>query len=205
MELQIRDLTCDRGGRRVFAGLSLAVAGGEGLLLTGPNGSGKTSLLRVICGLVEPVSGTVSLSGKPDDLSIGQLSHYVAHADAVKPALTVRENLAFWARFLGGGDVDRALEAFDLDGLAPYGAGLLSSGQKRRLALSRLALVTRPIWLLDEPSVGLDTASQKRLAGQMEAHMARGGIVLAASHTGLGIDFAKSFDMGRAGARDAAA
>ena len=161
MELTANDLTCERGGRIVFRNVSLALSRGQLMQLTGPNGSGKSSLLRLIAGLNEPQAGRCAEGGEAD-LTIGQQAHYIAHQEAVKTALTVQENLAFWRDFLGGGDVDEALAAFDLARLSSYPAGLLSAGQKRRLALARLVLVPRVLWLLDEPTVGLDTASLAR-------------------------------------------
>ncbi len=199
MRLIADKIDCERGGRRVFSDLSFTLGSGEGLLLTGANGSGKTSLLRLIAGLGDPAGGTFSIDGMDDDLAIGQRSHYVAHRNALKTALSVEENLAFWAKFMGASDVaagiERGLGLFNLDHLASYSAGLLSQGQARRLALSRLELVARPIWLLDEPSVGLDEASCKQLAAAMNSHMDKGGLLIATTHTGLGVSFTKTIDM----------
>jgi len=195
MELRAEDLACERGGRRVFAGLSFRLAGGESMLVTGPNGAGKTTLLRTICGLSDPAAGTLALDGVDRELTIGQRSHYIAHAEAVKGAFTVAENLEFWASFFGGGDVDTALEAFDLAPLAGYSAALLSSGQRRRLALSRLLLVRRPLWVLDEPTVGLDTASQAMLSHHAERHLASGGMLIVTSHTQLDLSIHQRLDM----------
>ena len=188
MQLTAQNLQCDRGGRVVFSGLSFRVAAGRMLQLTGPNGSGKSSLLRLIAGLNEAAAGTLQLDGGSADLAIGQQAHYIAHQDAAKAALTVEENLAFWRDFLGGGDVEAAMAALDLTRLSSYHAGLLSAGQKRRLALARLALVPRALWLLDEPTVGLDAASQERLAAIMGDHLARGGLIIAATHVALGLE-----------------
>jgi heme exporter protein A len=191
-------LHCDRGGRTVFAGISFRVAAGELMQLTGPNGSGKSSLLRLIAGLGEANGGKLALHGGGAELTIGQQSHYIAHQEAVKSALTVIENLAFWRDFLGGGDVETAMAALDLTRLALYHAGLLSAGQKRRLALARLALVPRPLWLLDEPTVGLDTASQARLAKIMGDHLASGGLIIAATHVALGLEPQVKLELGQA-------
>jgi heme exporter protein A len=188
MELHAKDLNCERGGRTVFRGVSLSLKPHQLMQLTGPNGSGKSSLLRLIAGLNEAQTGTITLSGGDPDLSIGQQAHYIAHQEAVKTALSVHENLAFWRDFMGGGDVDEALEAFDLTRLSSYPAGLLSAGQKRRLALARLVLVPRALWLLDEPTVGLDIASLERLVKVMDAQLARGGMIIAATHVPLGRD-----------------
>lgn len=198
MELSAKDLTCERGGRIVFRGISLSLKPGQLMQLTGPNGSGKSSLLRLIAGLNQAETGTVSLAGGNTELSIGQQAHYIAHQEAVKAAMSVAENLAFWRNFMGGGDVAEALAAFDLTRLASYPAGLLSAGQKRRLALARLVLVPRALWLLDEPTVGLDTASLMRLAGVMDRQLANGGMIIAATHVPLGREPDLRLDLGAA-------
>ncbi len=194
MNLVGEDLTCERGERVVFKRLNFAVSAGELLILKGPNGAGKTSLLRLIAGLIEPVAGTLSLSGGHQDLSIGQQSHLVAHQSAVKPSLTVRENLTFWSGFLGGDDVDAALDAFALSPLADYSAALLSAGQLRRLTLSRLKLVPRALWLLDEPTVGLDANSTETLRQTMRQQLDDGGMIIATTHIDLGMKNAQVFD-----------
>lgn len=198
MKLQGDNLQCDRGGRTVFNGVSFAIAAGQLMQLMGPNGSGKSSLLRLIAGLNEAAQGALSFSGGGEDLTIGQQAHYIAHQEAVKAALTVGENLAFWRDFLGGGDVEAAMAAFGLARLSHYPAGLLSAGQKRRLALARLALVPRVLWLLDEPTVGLDAASQEKLASAMRVHLERGGLIIAATHVALGIEPDVRLDLGEA-------
>jgi heme exporter protein A len=196
MELEAEELRCERGGRTVFASLGLRVKAGELLLLTGPNGSGKSSLLRLIAGLNDPAAGRIALNGGHADLSIGQQSHYVAHQDAIKPALTVTENLEFWRGVLGGGHVGRALAALDLARLASYPAALLSAGQKRRLALARVALVPRALWLLDEPTTGLDKNSRLLLCRLMQAQLDSGGLIVAATHVPLGIEAQRQLDLG---------
>src|SRR5581483_1068146 len=181
MQLTADKLTCVRGGRPVFAGLSFALAGGEALMVTGPNGAGKSSLLRVIAGLLRPVSGSLSLNGGESDASVGEQAHYLGHADALKPALTVRENLSFWASYLGGGGaIDVALDAVGLARLADLPAMFLSAGQRRRLAIARLVAVKRKLWLLDEPTAALDASAQKKLAELMSEHLASGGLIVAA-------------------------
>ena len=176
-----------RGGRLVFEGLGFAVPGGEALALRGANGVGKSSLLRLIAGLVPVAEGSLTLHGGEADVPVGEQAHYLGHLDAIKPALSVVENLTFWARFLGGGDtdIDAALEAVGLDMLAGLPARTLSAGQRRRLALARVMAVRRPVWLLDEPTSALDADGQARLFALIEAHVAGGGIVVAATHTDL--------------------
>lgn len=194
MKLVGKDLTCERGQRVVFKGLDFAVDAGEILVLKGPNGAGKTSLLRLIAGLIEPALGHLELIGGHQDISIGQQCHLVAHQSAVKPSLTVRENLAFWSDFLGGGDIETSLDAFALRPLAEFSAALLSAGQLRRLTLSRLKLVPRVLWLLDEPTVGLDANSTGNLRAAMHDQLDQGGIIIATTHVDLGMPKARTFD-----------
>lgn len=191
--LEARDLACLRGDRAVFAGLSFALAPGEALLLTGANGAGKSTLLRMLAGLLPPTEGAVLWRG--NDISDDAAAHarrmrYLSHQDALKPALTVTENLEFFAR-LQGGAVGPALAALALAPLADLPARVLSSGQKRRLALARLALAPVPLWLLDEPTTGVDAASVERLRPLLAAHRAAGGVVVAATHIPLPLDDAR--------------
>jgi heme exporter protein A len=182
-----------RGGREVFEGVSFAVSAGEALAVTGRNGAGKTTLLRLIAGLLEPAHGRLELTGGAPEATLPEQAHYLGHRDALKPALSVLENLQFWYAFLGGNDASialalAALEAVALEGLAGLPAAYLSAGQRRRLAIARLVAAPRPIWLLDEPTAALDTASQARLAELMQSHLAGGGIIVAATHGPLGLD-----------------
>jgi heme exporter protein A len=183
----------------VFDGLSFAVGPGEALLLSGPNGAGKTSLLRQIAGLLPLAAGRLSLDGAAPDAVLAELCHYVGHLNAVKTSLSVAENLAFWARFLGanGASLARALDAFGLAPLADLPAGLLSAGQKRKLALSRLFTAPRPIWLLDEPQTSLDAASLNALDAAMASHLGLGGIAVVASHVPLKTKFARKLALGK--------
>jgi len=191
--LEARDLACLRGDRAVFAGLSFALAAGDALLLTGANGAGKSTLLRILAGLLRPAEGAVTWQG--DDIAADPAAHagrmrYLSHQDALKPALSVSENLDFFAR-LHGGAVAPALAALALTPLADLPARVLSSGQKRRLALARLALAPVPLWLLDEPTTGVDAASVERLRPLLAAHRAAGGMVVAATHIPLPLDDAR--------------
>lgn len=180
MELAVSDLTVARGGVPVLAGVSFRLRGGEAALLRGPNGSGKTTLLRTLAGLQPPMAGEVSVP--PEEVA------YAAHADGLKPTLTVAENLAFWAAIYGTGDTRGAMERFRLAELARRPAGALSAGQKRRLGLARLLVTGRKVWLLDEPTVSLDVASVALFADAVRAHLAEGGIALIATHIDLGLE-----------------
>jgi heme exporter protein A len=200
MRLSGDNLACIRGGRAVFAQLNFSVADGEALLVTGRNGAGKSSLLRVIAGLVRLADGKLSLDGGDPEASIAEQVHYVGHQDALKPALSVSENLHFWAAYLGdaAADVDPALAAVDLAPLAGLPAAYLSAGQRRRLSIARLVAVKRPIWLLDEPTSALDAASQGKLAGLMREHLAAGGMIVAATHGPIGLEAPREMRMGPA-------
>jgi heme exporter protein A len=184
MRLSANGLAARRGGRPVFEDVSFAVAAGELLAVTGPNGSGKSTLLRIIAGLLAPVAGTVTLDPAPAD-GIGE-AHYVGHADALKPSLTVAANLTFWRRVLRGrGSIDEALDAVGMARLADLPVSTLSAGQKRRVALARLLVARRPLWLLDEPTGALDAAAEAMLGRLLTRHLAGGGIAIAATHRPL--------------------
>jgi heme exporter protein A len=185
MRLTGDGLAAARGGRVVFEGVSFALAAGEMLSVVGPNGAGKSTLLRLVAGLLPPTAGRIALEPAPEG-GIGTEVHYLGHLDALKPALSVRENLAFWAAVYGGvAEIGAALDAIGLGGLEDLPVGTLSAGQKRRAAIARLLLVARPLWLLDEPNSALDSAGEALLGGLVERHMSGGGIVLAATHRGL--------------------
>jgi heme exporter protein A len=185
--LAAEDVAVFRGERLVFRDLSLTVAAGGALVLAGPNGSGKSTLLRLLAGLVRPAAGRILWDGADafsDIAGHGRRIAYLGHQDAVKPGLTVTENLRF-AATVSGRPIDAALTALGLGALADLPARMLSAGQKRRLALSRLLLSAAPLWLLDEPTLGLDTASIERIGGLLAAHRASGGMVVAATHVPL--------------------
>lgn len=197
MRLLAESLSLSRGERRLIEGLSFSVEGGEALVLTGPNGVGKTTLLRALAGFISPEVGSVRLEGAEDEAAVAECAHYVGHANGAKAGLSVRENAAFWARFLGGDvrAVGTILENLHLADIAEVPAGYLSAGQKRRLGLTRLLLAERPLWLLDEPTAALDVASQALLAGLMQRHLDGGGILVAATHGPLGLAGARILEL----------
>ena len=180
MELHVENLCCTRGGVPILDGVSFVLTAGQALVLRGPNGSGKTTLLRTIAGLQPGLGGHVSMP--PDAAAYG------AHADGLKATLTVSENLEFWAAVYGTKGIAHALDHFDLVALKDRHAQNLSAGQKRRLALARLMVTGRPLWLLDEPTVSLDAASVAMFARAVRAHLDEGGMALMATHIDLGLE-----------------
>ena len=200
MRLFADSLACRRSSRVVFDNLSFEAEAGEALAIVGPNGAGKSTLLRVIAGLLPVFAGRVGVEPTPDDTPVAELCHYVGHRDALKPALTPRESLAFWQTMLGRPALapDEALAILGLSHAADLPSAYLSAGQRRRLAFARLLVARRPIWLLDEPQSALDAASRDRLAGLMGAHCAEGGIILAATHDPLGLPV-RTLDLGARG------
>jgi heme exporter protein A len=200
MQLKGDNLGCSRGGREVFAGLSFSLSGGQALLVTGRNGAGKSSLLRMIAGLLRISAGRLELSGAEDDATLAEQAHYLGHQDAVKPSLSVGENLQFWSDFLGAPSraISPALETVDLVPLTDLPAAYLSAGQRRRLSIARLIAVPRPLWLLDEPTSALDAPSQQRLADLMRGHLADGGMIVAAAHGPIGLERARELKLGPA-------
>ncbi len=179
MKAEVRNLSCSRGGIAVLSGVTFALSAGQALLLRGPNGVGKTTLLRCIAGLQPVLAGRVMV---PEVV-------YAAHADGVKGVLSVAENLAFWAAVQGASGIGAALAAMDLAPLADRPAQTLSAGQRRRLGLARLCLGGKgALWLMDEPTVSLDTASVGLVTRAVAAHLAQGGMALIATHLDLDVD-----------------
>ncbi|WP_020594572.1 heme ABC exporter ATP-binding protein CcmA [Kiloniella laminariae] len=196
-------LTCIRGGRTVFAGLDLSIGKGEVLVLEGPNGSGKSSLIRLLSGLIRPRNGSLFWQGQDatrEPEIYQQKIHYIGHRNAIKPVLTVLENLGYWAgcspkksQDLSG--LEQALDQFNMLSLKDTPANLLSSGQSRRLTLSRLLATDKPLWLLDEPSVGLDVSSVALLETAIRRHREKGGAVILATHTAIDLDSPKRMNL----------
>jgi heme exporter protein A len=180
MTLKVTDLSITRGGLPILEGLSFVLQPGNALILRGPNGSGKTTLLRTLAGLQPPIAGTVT--GAAEQIA------YAGHSDGLKPTMTARENLTFWARVFQAGDISAALATYQLETLADRPAGELSAGQKRRLGLARMMVTGRKIWALDEPTVSLDSAAVALFADAVRRHLGQGGSALIATHIDLGID-----------------
>ncbi|MFP7673166.1 heme ABC exporter ATP-binding protein CcmA [Marivita sp. S0852] len=187
MVLAVRDLAVTRGGLAILEGVSFDLSPGEALVLRGPNGIGKTTLLRSVAGLQPVEAGRVT--GAEDQMA------YAGHSDGLKAMLSVTENLQFWAAVFGLKDIDPALQAFDLEELRNRMAGTLSAGQKRRLGLARLMVTGRPIWVLDEPTVSLDVASVALFADAIRRHLRNGGSALMATHIDLGLNEARVLDL----------
>jgi len=199
MRLSADNLGGERRGEMLFAGIGFNLGAGDALLVTGPNGSGKSTLLRILAGLLPAAAGSATIrDGGGDFPTVASASHFLGHGNAMKTALSVAENLAFWRAFLGSPlrSIEEALEAVGLGGLEHLPFAVLSTGQKRRAVIARLLVARRPVWLLDEPTAGLDKASESRLAGLMAEHRAAGGIVVAATHLPLGLEGARELRMG---------
>jgi heme exporter protein A len=202
--LSVEAVTIERGGRVIIDAVSFKVTAGEALVLTGPNGAGKTTLIRALAGFLGLKAGTIRFDGGDVDQELASISHYVGHRDAIKPKLTVAENVAFWAAYLGDAPataaqtpstVEDALDGVGLLDLADVPAAYLSAGQKRRLGLARLGAAPRSVWLLDEPTTALDAAHQRAFAALIERHLSRGGLVIAATHMDLGLQDARSLQL----------
>ncbi|WP_284777314.1 heme ABC exporter ATP-binding protein CcmA [Agrobacterium sp. lyk4-40-TYG-31] len=203
MLLTAENLSARRGEDLIFMNVSLKLTSGQALVLTGPNGSGKSTLLRVLSGLLRPETGTVKIAGEGIEFgtSAPEASHYLGHRNAMKQELTVFENLRFWKDFLGdfaGGTslpIEDAAETVGLSGITHLPFGYLSAGQQRRFAMAKLLVAWRPIWILDEPTAALDASADAMFTGLVEAHLAKGGIVIAATHQPLGLGNAQELRM----------
>ncbi len=189
MQLIAENLAAERSGEIVVSDISFSLSDGDGLIVTGANGSGKSTLLRVVAGLLPPAEGTIRLEGANEETSVADASHYLGHKNAMKPALSVVENLTFWQQYAQEPHlrVVEALEMVGLEATADLPFGYLSTGQRRRIAICKLLVSYRPIWLLDEPTAGLDADSEAGFADLMAAHLQDGGIIAAATHQPLGL------------------
>jgi heme exporter protein A len=200
MRLSAENIAVERGGRAVLTGLSFSARAGAALIVTGPNGAGKSTLLRAIAGFLPLAAGAFALEGGASESSIGEQAHYLGHADALKGALTAGENLAFFAGALGGDPSDGvwrgALQRLGLAHVADFPVRALSAGQKRRVALARLLVAPRPLWLLDEPTTALDAAAQELFAAIMRERLEAGGLIVAATHAPLGLEGAETLRLG---------
>lgn len=200
MKLSIKNLCLERGGREIVSGISVELRAGDALVVSGQNGSGKSTTLRGMAGLLPARQGTVSLfdeTGKQFENDVREYCHYLGHDNAMKPALTVRENLDFWQRFCGEPElaIEDALEVLELSHATDLPFSYLSAGQKRRVGLARLLVSDRPVWILDEPAAGLDLPSVENFAGIAKEFCGSGGILIAATHQPLGIRKAKTLEI----------
>jgi heme ABC exporter, ATP-binding protein CcmA len=201
MQAIARELTGRRGETILFSGVSFALAAGEGLVVSGPNGVGKSTLLRILCGLLPAEAGTFGILGADGiPIAVAEAAHYLGHRNAMKRDLTVAENLGFWKAFQSGESgeglsVAEAIEAVELHGVAHLPFGYLSAGQQRRIALARLLLVRRPLWILDEPTAALDRRSDRLFSDLAAAHLQEGGMMIAATHLPIEIANVKPLEL----------
>ena len=198
MRLVAENLRGERGGETVFSGIGFALEKGDALVVTGPNGAGKSTLLRVVAGLLPVAQGRVRVEGGGEDFpSVASACHYLGHQNAMKTVLSVAENLRFWREFSGEPalGIEKALETVGLEGIGHLPFGYLSTGQRRRASIAKLLVSHRPLWLLDEPTAGLDKASEERFGGLMRRHLEAGGMVIAATHLPLGLEGAMGLVM----------
>ncbi len=189
MKLMIDNLAVERGEDLIFSGLSLTVSSGEIVTVEGTNGAGKSTFLRALAGLLPIVEGTITFTGTEEfaGTTLDRACHYLGHENAMKPQMSVGDNLAFWQSVAGHPHLDpaEALECVGLPGLSPVPFGHLSTGQRRRAAIARLLVAWRPVWLLDEPTAGLDLASRRQFVAIMDTHRDDGGLIVAATHEPL--------------------
>ena len=208
MAVKIEHLSLKRGNRLLIKDLSVSLEKSESLLLTGPNGVGKTTLIRSIAGFIQPEAGSITLNLAPDSTKTAsetaletasdqaELIHYIGHKNGIRTSLTVLENLEFWCEFYGSDKpLNPVIKSHNLSSLIHIPAGYLSAGQKRRLSLAKLALIKKPLWLLDEPTVSLDELSAKLVADAASQHLNAGGILIAATHIPLDIPFTRTIEL----------
>lgn len=200
MAVKIEHLSLKRGNRLLIKDLSVSLEKSESLLLTGPNGVGKTTLIRSIAGFIQPEAGSITLNLAPDNTKTAsdqaELIHYIGHKNGIRTSLTVLENLEFWCEFYGSDQpLNPVIKSHNLSSLIHIPAGYLSAGQKRRLSLAKLALIKKPLWLLDEPTVSLDELSSKLVADAANQHLNAGGILIAATHIPLAIPFTRTIEL----------
>lgn len=200
--IAVNDLAARRGDDRIFSGVGFALQAGESLVLTGRNGTGKSTLIRVVAGLLPADAGTVKVTTDGAEVPrAAEAMHYLGHRNAMKRELSVEENLAFWKSFMGdfaggaGLNVEEATEELGLAELLHLPFGYLSAGQQRRMAMAKLLVAWRPVWLLDEPTAALDIQSDALFARIMKGHLGRGGVIIAATHQELGLADAKRLEM----------
>lgn len=201
MKLIVENLGLSRASQEVVSGISFELEAGEALIVTGENGSGKSTTLRGIAGLHPLSEGSVQLldeTGKAFEGETREYCHYLGHQNGMKPALSVRENLAFWQSFCGEPDltIEEALEEVDLAHTIDLPFSYLSAGMKRRVSIARLLVSDRPIWIVDEPTAGLDAHSVKMFSGLCKAYCEGGGILIAATHLPLGLETQKTLEIG---------
>lgn len=196
LRLNVHGLSCGRGDAVLLDGLDLALDGGHALLLRGPNGSGKSTLLLTLAGLLRPLEGTITFEGHDEEN--GPALHYCGHRNAVRARLGVLETLNFWRALNGAGTMEpeAALERVGLGRAALLDAAYLSAGQQRRLALARLLVSPRPLWLLDEPTAALDSEGHSLVAALITEHLASGGLAIIATHDPLDIAAAETLTLG---------
>ena len=203
MHLTAENLGVRRGEDFIFMNISFKLSDGEALVLTGRNGSGKSTLLRTVAGLLRPERGQVKIAGEGIEAEMrpSEACHYLGHRNAMKTELTVSENLRFWKDFLrdfhgaAGVAIDEAAESVGLAGITHLPFGYLSAGQQRRFAMAKLLVAWRPVWILDEPTAALDRAADDMFTDLVKGHLAKGGIVLAATHQPLGLEKAQELQM----------
>lgn len=210
MKFEATDIGVDRGARRVVEGVSFCLSNGEAMIVTGENGSGKSTLLRALSGLLPLAKGSLHfdllVEGSDDPLIIREQIHYLGHQNAMKASLTVRENLSFWQGFTTSGDksggydsvglsVEEALDFVELPQTIDLPFGYLSTGMRRRVSIAKLLINEKPIWIVDEPTAGLDAKSSEMFSGLTQDHCENGGILIAATHLPLGVSGAKTLEI----------